>query len=78
MIRKVYKYADRLLDYLEDIKTIYISEFKLNLLANFYHLTLILPLSILISKVDICEKYIISIKFIVKNKMNLFILKKNK
>ncbi|CAG8818029.1 9690_t:CDS:2, partial [Racocetra persica] len=60
LIREGYKYADRLSDYLEDIGTMYIGEFALDPLADFYYLAIIPPLSILASRSDICKKFPIS------------------
>ncbi|GET61522.1 hypothetical protein GLOIN_2v1738206 [Rhizophagus irregularis DAOM 181602=DAOM 197198] len=57
-----YKYTDRLSDYLEDIGIKYVSEFELDSLADFYHLTLILLLFVLAIRVDISEKFIISVE----------------
>ena len=37
LIREGYKYADRLSDYLEDIGTINVGEFELDLLVDFCH-----------------------------------------
>ena len=36
LIREGYKYVDRLSDYLEDIGTLYVGEFELDPLADFY------------------------------------------
>ncbi|UZO04446.1 uncharacterized protein OCT59_024832 [Rhizophagus irregularis] len=71
------KYADRLLDYLEDIGTIYVSEFELNSLADFYYLAIIPYLSIL-ARSNICKKFPISVESAVIEGMGLFTLEKNK
>ena len=76
LIREGYRYANRLSDYLEDIGIIYISEFELNLLANFYHPVLILPLSVLAIRADIRENFIISVESAVVGGMSLFTLEK--
>ncbi|CAG8606974.1 2566_t:CDS:2 [Gigaspora margarita] len=73
-----YKYIDRLSDYLEDIGTMYVREFELDPLADFYYLALIPPLSVLAIRADICEKFIISVKSAVMGEMSLFTLEKNK
>ena len=62
LIREGYKYVNRLLDYLKDIGIIYVGEFELNSLADFYHSVLILPLSVLVIRADIHENFIISVK----------------
>ncbi|RIA94656.1 hypothetical protein C1645_817711 [Glomus cerebriforme] len=62
LICKGYKYVDRLSDYLEDIETIYVGEFELDPLADFYHPALIPSLSILASRSDICKKFSISVE----------------
>ncbi|CAG8750704.1 19497_t:CDS:2, partial [Rhizophagus irregularis] len=59
LIHEGFRYADRLLDYLEDIGTIYVSEFELNSLADFYYLAIIPYLSIL-ARSNICKKFPIS------------------
>jgi hypothetical protein len=58
LIREGYKYVDRLSDYLEDIGIIYIGEFELDPLVDFYHPALIPPLSILANRSDIREKFL--------------------
>ena len=78
LIRKGYKYVNRLLDYLEDIGIIYVGKFELDPLADFYHPALIPPLSILASRLDIHKKFPISVEFAVVGGMSLFILEKNK
>src|SRR3954451_15367142 len=78
LIREGYKYADRLSDYLEDIGTMYVSEFELDSLADFYHSALIPPLSVLAIRADIREKFIISVESAVIGGMSLFTLEKNK
>ncbi|PKC53461.1 hypothetical protein RhiirA1_479245, partial [Rhizophagus irregularis] len=70
-------YADRLLDYLEDIGTIYVGEFELDSLADFYYLAIIPPLSIL-ARSNICKKFPISVESAVIGGMGLFTLEKNK
>ncbi|CAG8749293.1 4884_t:CDS:1, partial [Funneliformis mosseae] len=45
-----------------DIETMYISEFALDSLVDFYYLALILPLSVLANRTDIREKFIISVE----------------
>ena len=62
LIREGYKYADRLSDYLEDIGTIYVGEFELDPLVDFYHPALIPPLSILVSRADIHKNFPISVE----------------
>ena len=59
LIHEGYRYANRLSDYLEDIRTIYVAEFELDLLADFYYLVLILPLSILANRSDIHKKFLL-------------------
>ncbi len=78
LIREGYKYVDRLSDYLEDIETIYVAEFELDLLADFYYLTLISPLSILANRSDIHKKIPISVESAIMGGVSLFILEKNK
>src|SRR3954451_14665871 len=78
LIREGYKYVDRLSDYLEDIGIIYVGEFELDPLADFYHPALIPPLSILASRVDICKNFPISVESAVVGGMSLFTLEKNK
>ena len=78
MICEGYKYVDRLSDYLEDIRIIYVGEFNLDPLANFYHPALIPPLSILASRSDIRKKFPISVESAVIGEMSLFTLEKNK
>src|SRR5215469_4212464 len=78
LIREGYKYVDRLSDYLEDIGIIYVGEFELDPLADFYHPALIPPLSILASRVDIRKNFPISVESAVVGGMSLFILEKNK
>src|SRR3954469_12432728 len=76
LIHEGYRYADRLSDYLKDIGTMYVGEFELDPLANFYHPALILPLSVLAIKADIRENFIISVKSAVLGGMNLLTLEK--
>ncbi|UZO21989.1 uncharacterized protein OCT59_014367 [Rhizophagus irregularis] len=78
LIREGYRYANRLSDYLEDIGTIYVGEFELDPLADFYYPALIPPLSVLAIRADIREKFIISVKSAVMGGMSLFTLEKNK
>ena len=78
MICEDYKYVDRLSDYLEDIRIIYVSEFVLYPLADFYYLVLIPPLSILASRVDIRKKIPINVESAVMRGVSLFTLEKNK
>ncbi|CAG8839151.1 13223_t:CDS:1, partial [Racocetra persica] len=78
LIREGYKYVDRLSDYLEDIGTMYIREFKLDPLADFYYSALILPLSVLAIRADIRKKFIISVESAIMGGMSLFTLEKNK
>jgi len=78
LIRKGYKYVDRLSDYLEDIGIIYVGEFELDPLADFYHPALIPPLSILTSRADIRKNFPISVESAVVGGISLFTLKKNK
>jgi hypothetical protein len=78
LIREGYRYANRLSDYLEDIGTMYVGEFELDPLADFYHPALIPPLSILAEREDIREKFIISVESAVMGGMSLFTLEKNK
>ncbi|UZO01012.1 uncharacterized protein OCT59_012121 [Rhizophagus irregularis] len=78
LIREGYKYVDRLSDYLEDIGIIYVGEFELDPLADFYHPALIPPLSVLAIRADIREKFIISVESAVMGGMSLFTLEKNK
>ncbi|CAG8726726.1 13001_t:CDS:2, partial [Funneliformis mosseae] len=46
----------------EDIETMYISEFALDPLVDFYYSALIPPLSVLTIRADIREKFIISVE----------------
>ena len=78
LIRESYKYVDILSDYLENIGIIYVSEFELDPLADFYYPALILLLSVLAIRADIHENFIISVKSAVAKRMSLFILEKNK
>ena len=78
LIREGYKYADRLSDYLEDIGTIYVGEFELDPLVDFYHPALIPPLSILASRADIRKNFPISVESAVMGGASLFSLEKNK
>ncbi|GES95651.1 hypothetical protein GLOIN_2v1685036 [Rhizophagus clarus] len=78
LIREGYKYVDRLSDYLEDIGIIYVGEFELDPLADFYHPALIPPLSVLAIRADIREKFIIGVESAVMGGMSLFTLEKNK
>jgi hypothetical protein len=78
LIREGYKYVDRLSNYLEDIGIIYIGEFELDPLVDFYHPALIPPLSILANRSDIREKFPISVESVVEGGMSLFTLEKNK
>ena len=78
LIREGYKYADRLSDYLEDIGTIYVGEFELDPLVDFYHPALIPPLSILASRADIRKNFPISVESAVMGGVSLFTLEKNK
>jgi hypothetical protein len=73
LIREGYKYVDRLSDYLEDIGIIYVGEFELDPLADFYHPALIPPLSIL---ADIRKNFPISVESAVVGGMSLFTLEK--
>src|SRR6266480_5620055 len=65
LIHEGYRCANRLSDYLEDIRIISVSEFELDSLADFYHSALILPLFTLAERVDIRKKIIISVKFVI-------------
>jgi hypothetical protein len=78
LIREGYRYANRLSDYLEDIGTMYVGEFELDPLMDFYHPALIPPLSILAIRADIRENFIISVESAVVGGMSLFTLEKNK
>src|SRR5437763_2824624 len=78
LIREGYKYVDKLSDYLEDIGIIYVGEFELDPLADFYHPALILPLSILASRANIRKNFPISVESAVVGGMSLFTLEKNK
>ena len=78
LIREGYKYVNRLLDYLEDIGTIYVAEFELDPLADFYYSALIPPLSILANRSDIRKKNPISVESAVMGGVSLFTLEKNK
>src|SRR6266498_2413449 len=78
LIREGYKYADRLSDYSEDIGTIYVGEFELDPLVDFYHPALIPHLSILASRADIRKNFSISVESAVVRGISLFTLKKNK
>ncbi|GES96450.1 hypothetical protein GLOIN_2v1685036 [Rhizophagus clarus] len=53
-------------------------DFELDPLVNFYHPALIPPLSILASRADIHEKFIISVKSAIIGGVSLFTLEKNK
>ena len=72
LIREGYRYANRLLDYLEDIGITYICEFELDPLADFYYPALIPPLSVLAIRADICEEFAISVKSVVESEISLF------
>jgi hypothetical protein len=78
LIQEGYRYADRLSDYLDDIGTMDIGEFKLDILVDFYHSALILPLSILASRSDIRKRFPISVESIVMGGVSLFTLEKIK
>ena len=78
LIQEDYRYANRLSDYLEDIRTMYIGKFELDPLVDFYHPALILPLSILASRADIRKNFPINIESAVIGEMSLFTLEKNK
>ncbi|UZO28448.1 uncharacterized protein OCT59_021970 [Rhizophagus irregularis] len=78
LIREGYRCTNRLSDYLEDIGTIYVGEFELDPLADFYYPALILPLSILASRSDIHKNFPISVESAVVGGMSLFSLEKNK
>jgi len=78
LICEDYKYSDRLSDYLEDIRTMHVGEFKLDPLVDFYHLALIPPLSILTIRADIHKNFPISVETTIVGGMNLFTLEKNK
>ena len=78
MIHEGYKYVDRLSDYLENIGIIYIGEFELDPLADFYYSALILPLSILVSRAAIHKNFPISVESAAMGGMSLFTLEKNK
>jgi hypothetical protein len=78
LIHEGYRCTNRLSDYLEDIGTMNVGEFELDLLVDFYHPALIPPLSILASRADIRENFIISVKSAVMGRMSLFTLEKNK
>ena len=77
LIRKGYRYANRLSDYLEDIGTICVGEFELDPLADFYYSALIPPLSILASRSDIHKNFPITVDSAVEGGMSLFTLEKN-
>ena len=76
LIHEGYRCANRLSDYLEDIRTISVGEFELDSLADFYHSALISLLSTLAKRADIRKKFIINMKFIVMKEVSLFTLKK--
>jgi len=78
LIREGYRYANRLSDYLEDISIgiIYVGEFELDPLADFYYPALIPPLSVLAIRADIRENFIISVESAVVGGMSLFTLEK--
>src|SRR5687767_9160869 len=78
LIRKGYRYANRLSDYLEDIGTICVGEFELDPLADFYYPALISPLSILASRSDIHKNFPITLDSAVEGRMSLLTLEKNK
>src|SRR5688500_12192612 len=78
LIHKGYRYADRLSDYLKDIRSIYIDKFELDPLFDFYYSALIPPLSILASRSDIRKRFPISVESTVEGGMCLFTLKKNR
>ena len=78
LIHEGYRYANRLSDYLEDIGTIFVGEFELDPLADFYHSALILPLSTLAERADIRKKFIISMESVIIGEVSLFTLEKNK
>ncbi|CAG8684618.1 10908_t:CDS:2 [Racocetra persica] len=69
LIHEGYKYVDRLSDYLEDIGTMYVREFELDPLADFYYPALILPLFVLAIRADIHKKFIISVESAVMNNL---------
>ena len=56
LVREGYKYVDRLSDCLEDIGIIYVGEFELDPLADFYYPALIPPLSILACRICCCRR----------------------
>ncbi|GBC03292.1 hypothetical protein RclHR1_05050017 [Rhizophagus clarus] len=64
--------------FFEDIGTLYVGEFELDPLADFYHPALIPPLSILASRSDICKRVPISVESAVMGGMSLFTPEKNK
>ena len=78
MICEGYRYTNRLLDYLEDIETIYVSKFELDPLVDFYYPALILPLSVLVISADIHKNFPITVDSAVEGGMSLFTLEKNK
>ncbi|CAG8645827.1 11037_t:CDS:2, partial [Gigaspora rosea] len=78
LIHEGYKYTDRLSDYLEDNGTMWIDEFELDPLLDFYHPALIPPLSILANRSDICKKFPITVESVVEGGVSLFTLEKNK
>ena len=78
LIHEGFKYTYWLSDYLEDNGTVNDNGFEFDPLDDFRHPALIPPLSILASRIDICEKYSISVESVVENGMSLFILEKNK
>ncbi|CAG8577096.1 8199_t:CDS:2, partial [Racocetra fulgida] len=67
LICEGYKYVNRLSDYLEDTGTMWIDEFELDPLFDFYYPALIPPLSILANRSDICKKFPISVESVVEN-----------
>ncbi|RIB10079.1 hypothetical protein C2G38_2043786 [Gigaspora rosea] len=78
LIREGFIYTDSLSDYIEDIGTIYDGDFEIDPLVRFFHSALIPPLSILANRLDIREKFLISVESAVEGGMSLFTLEKNK
>ncbi|RHZ87248.1 hypothetical protein Glove_38g66 [Diversispora epigaea] len=78
LLRDDYKYVEDFLHYLEDIPPIDTDEYgAIHLLADFYYPALILPLSTLAVRRDLCRRYPISVGTVVEGGMSLFTKEKN-
>ncbi|CAG8648581.1 1349_t:CDS:1 [Diversispora eburnea] len=78
LLRDSYKYVEDLSYYLEDILPIDTDKYgTIHLLADFYYSALILPLSTLTVRRDLCRRYPISVGTVVEGGMSLFTKEKN-